>query len=131
MIAFCKDKQRRDLVLQTSGINGLDYLEVAGTTGCGTQLALTFLKDARGLALTPANISLTGDTPLLATGILPATNEDRFTVTVQLYGTGDFSPYTLTLVVSQTNNDPPPGIDRKSTRLNSSHRIASRMPSSA
>ena len=111
MIAFCKDKQRRDLVLQTSGINGLDYLEVAGTTGCGTQLALTFLKDARGLALTPENISLTGDTPLLATGILPATNEDRFTVTVQLNGTGDFSPYTLTLVVSQANNDPPPGID--------------------
>lgn len=111
MIAFCNDKQRRDLVLQTRGLNGLDYLEVLGPAGCGNQLALTFLKNARGLALTPANISLTGDTALQATAILPTTSEDPLMVTVQLSGTGDFSPYTLTLVASQTNSDPPAGID--------------------
>jgi hypothetical protein len=111
MIAFCKDKQRSELILQTPGVNGLDYLEVLGAPGCGNQLALTFLKDARALALMPANISLTGDTVLQVTNILPATAEDPLTVTVQLDGTGDFSPYTLTLVVSATNSDPPPGID--------------------
>ncbi|HWG19552.1 MAG TPA: hypothetical protein VG225_03415 [Terracidiphilus sp.] len=111
MIAFCKDKQRRNLVLQTNGVNGLDYLEVLGTPGCGNQLALTFLRDARGLALTPSNISLTGDTLLQATNILPATSDDPLTITVQLSGTGDFSPYTLALVTSQTNPDPAPGID--------------------
>jgi len=111
MIAFCKDKQRRDLVLQTPGLNGLDYLEVLGTAGCGSQLALTFLKPAQGLALAPQNILLSGDTALQVTGVLPATNADPLTVTVQLNGTGDFSPYTLTLVVSQTNPDPPPGVD--------------------
>jgi Baseplate J-like protein len=111
VIAFCKDKQRRDLVLQKRGLNGLDYLEVLGPAGCGNRLALTFLKDARGLALTPANISLTGDTALQVTSILLATAEDPFTITVQLNGTGDFSPYTLTLTTSQTNADPPAGID--------------------
>jgi hypothetical protein len=111
MIAFCQNQQRRELVLQTPGLNGLDYLEVLGPTGCGTQLALTFLKNAQGLALTAANISLTGDTVLEVTGVGPVSSEDPLTVVVQLSGTGDFSPYTLTLVVSQTNSDPPPGID--------------------
>ncbi len=111
MIAFCQNQQRRELVLQTPGVNGLDYLEVLGPTGCGTQLALTFLKDARPLTLAPANISLTGDIALDVTGIQPASSADPLTVIVQLSGTGDFSPYTLTLVVDQTNSDPPPGID--------------------
>jgi hypothetical protein len=111
MIAFCTGKQRRNLLLQQPGTNGLDYLEVLGPPGCGDQLALTFLKDARGLMLTTENISLTGDTPLAVTNILPASNDDPLTVTIQLNGSGDFSPYTLTLVQSSTNNDPPAGID--------------------
>jgi predicted phage baseplate assembly protein len=111
VIAFCKDKQRRELILQTPGINGLDYLEVLGMPGCGDQLALTFIKDARGLTLTPANISLTGGTVLQVTGVAPASSEDPLTITVYLNGTGDFSPYTLTLVKSATNADPPAGID--------------------
>jgi hypothetical protein len=111
MTAVSSAKQRRSLVEQTAGLNGLDYLEVLGMTGCGDQLALTFLKDARGLALTPANISLTGDLPLQVTRILPATKDDQLTVTVQLSGTGDFSPYILTLVQSAANPDPPAGID--------------------
>lgn len=111
MIAFCKDKQRRDLVLLTSGLNGLDYLEVLGSPGCGSQLALTFLKPAQSLALTPANISLTGDTILNVTGVQAPTSADPLTITVQLDGSGDFSPYTLTLVASQTDPDPPQGID--------------------
>ncbi len=111
MIAFCQNQQRRELVLETPGVNGLDYLEVLGPAGCGTQLALTFLKDARGLGLAAQNISLTGDTALQVTGVQAATSEDPLTVTVQLSGTGDFSPYTLALVVSSTNSDPPQGID--------------------
>ncbi len=111
MIAFCKDKQRRNLVLETKGVNGLDYLEVLGPAGCGSQLALTFVKDARGLTLTPANISLTGDTVLAATAVLPANAEDPLTIVVQLDGMGDFSPYMLALVTGPANNDPPAGID--------------------
>ncbi|HTX77636.1 MAG TPA: hypothetical protein VMD29_15610 [Terracidiphilus sp.] len=111
MIAFCSNQQRRNLVLGKKGLNGLDYLEVLGPMGCGKQLALTFLNDARSLALTPANISITGDTAIQATGITPATKDDPYTITVQLSGSGDFSPYTLTIVTSSTNSDPPKGID--------------------
>ena len=80
MIAFCQNPRRRELVLQTPGVNGLDYLEVLGAVGCGSRLALTFLKDARSLALAPTNIALTGDTVLQVTDILPATDEDPLTV---------------------------------------------------
>jgi hypothetical protein len=111
MIAFCQNQQRRELVLETPGLNGLDYLEVLGPTGCGSQLALTFLKNAQGLALTAGNIALTGDTALAVKGVQPPSSEDPLTVVVELSGTGDFSPYTLTLVASPTNSDPPPGID--------------------
>jgi hypothetical protein len=75
MIAFCKDKQRRELILQTPGVNGLDYLEVVGPPGSGEQLALTFIKDARGLTLAPANISLTGGAVLQVQSVAPATSE--------------------------------------------------------
>ncbi|HKF48716.1 MAG TPA: hypothetical protein VKB38_15265 [Terracidiphilus sp.] len=111
MIAFCKDKQRANLILTTPGVNGLDYLEVLGSPGCGSQLALTFLKPAQSLALAPANIQLAGDTILNVTGIQPPTSDDPNTITVQLDGTGDFSPYTLTLVKGPNDPDPPPGVD--------------------
>ena len=111
MIAFCGNKQRRDLVLQTPGLNGLDYVEVLGPTGCGSQLALTFLKPAQSVALAPANILLSGDTALNVVGILPPTSDDPNTILVQLDATGDFSRYTLTLITSATNPDPPSGID--------------------
>jgi hypothetical protein len=111
MIAFCSDKQRRDRVLHKIGLNGLDFLEVLGPMGCGDQLALTFLKPAQSFALTPDNIQLTGDTILQVTSVKPATSADPLTVIVQLSGSGDFSPYTLTLVTSPSNSDPPKGID--------------------
>ena len=111
MILFCQDKRRRDLVLQTPNLNGIDYLEVIGSAGCGKQLALTFLKDARSLQLTAANIQLTGDTSIGVTSIHPATNQDPLTITIVLGQTGDFSRYSLALVTSAQDSDPPPGID--------------------
>ena len=53
MIYFCAQKNRRALVLQNPTLNGIDYLEVAGVSGCGQQLAVTLLKDARSVVLTP------------------------------------------------------------------------------
>ena len=111
MIVFCAGKERRNLVLATMGVNGLDYLEVLGAPGCGDKLALTFLKPAAGLKLKKENFSLTGDTVIQVENVHQPTKEDLLTITLELSGTGDFSPYTLTLVASQTNNDPPPGID--------------------
>jgi len=112
MIAFCTDKRRRDRVLRTPGLNGIDYVEVVGRKpGCGKTLALTFLKDARNLSLAPENVSLTGHTTLVVAGIASATDSDPITVTISLDATGDFSPYSLSLVVGPLDPDPPPGID--------------------
>ena len=49
VIYFCAQSDRRELVLQ-SQLNGIDFLEVLGDPGCGTELAVTFLKDAQTLA---------------------------------------------------------------------------------
>jgi hypothetical protein len=111
MIAFCGNRQGRDLVLQTPGLNGLDYVEVLGPTGCGNQLALTFLKPAQSLGLAAGNLLLSGGTTLNVMGIQVPTADDPNTMVVQLDGSGDFSPYTLMLVTSPTNFDPPDGID--------------------
>src|SRR5215470_14698071 len=63
MIYFCSQKNRRALVLQSPDLNGIDYLEVAGDSVCGNRLSVTFLKDARALALTPDNLAITGGEP--------------------------------------------------------------------
>jgi hypothetical protein len=132
MIAFCQDKRRRDLVLQTQGLNGIDYLEVLGAPGCGTQLAVTFLKDPRGLALTVSNFLIAGDTMPNVTGVAPAAG-DPLTLVVSLDATGDFSPYTLTLVTGMVvagvaDTDPPAGIDRQLASVDFSFKAACPSP---
>jgi hypothetical protein len=111
MMLFCQNKNRRELVLLTPGLNGIDYLEVIGMAGCGTQLALTFLKPPGNLGLTAANIQLAGDTTPTVTNIQGPTAADPLTVTISLNATGDFSPYSLTLVTSAVDSDPPSGVD--------------------
>jgi hypothetical protein len=111
MIYFCSQKNRRALVLQSPALNGIDYLEVIGNTGCGQQLALTLLKDARLLSLTPANIAITGGTPVQAISVSPATAAAPFIIIVNLNQAGDFSPYTLTLVAGPGIVDPPDAFD--------------------
>jgi uncharacterized phage protein gp47/JayE len=111
VIYFCAQKNRREKVLQVAGLNGIDYLEVLGPPGCGRQLAVTFLKDATSLALTPANITVTGDTTLQVVSIDPATVADPLVVTINLDKTGDFAPYTFAIVAGAGITDPPDGID--------------------
>jgi hypothetical protein len=119
MIYLCGQSNRRELVLAAPGLNGIDYLEVTGPPGCGTELAITFLKDARGLTLTQANVIITGDAPVSVKSLTPATAQDPYLLTVQLEKTGDFAPYTLRLAATQTaadgtvtvTPDPPDGLD--------------------
>lgn len=111
MIYFCSQKNRRALVLQNPTLNGIDYLEVVGTTGCGQQLAVTLLKDARSAALTPDNVIITGGAPVRATSISPSGIEDPFALLIDLDGHGDFSMYQLQFVASHGIADPPDGFD--------------------
>jgi hypothetical protein len=111
MIYFCSQKNRRALVLQSPNLNGIDYLEVIGPSGCGTQLAITFLKNARSLALDSGNIVISGGAAVTVHSIAPATKEDPLVITISLNETGDFSAYTLTLVAGPGIVDPPDGLD--------------------
>ena len=111
MIYFCSDKNRRSLVLASPALNGIDFLEVIGPSGCGTQLALTLLKDARTLTLTPDNIAITGGAPIQVVSISPATDDAPFVLTVNLAGPGDFSLYQLAVVAGPGISDPPDGFD--------------------
>jgi hypothetical protein len=119
MIYFCSQQNRRALVLANPTINGIDYLEVAGSTPCGTQLALTLLKDARSLtgakALTAANFVVTSSdgsgTAIQVVSVTPATNDAPFVLQLSLSASGDFSPYTLTLVAGAGRTAPPSGFD--------------------
>lgn len=118
MIYFCSQKNRRDLVLRSALLNGIDYLEVlTDHPGCGKQLAITFLKDARSLALSPVNIMVAGDTPLQVLEVDAATGDDPLVVIVTLDKTGDFSPYTLTLLDEAGGLDPPAGLDPQLSTL--------------
>ena len=112
MIYFCAQKNRRELVLASANLNGIDYLEVLGSPGCGNQLAVTFLKPASSLGLASGNISITTNgAPVQAVSILPVSAQDPAVVTINLDTTGDFSTYTLTLVAGPGGTDPPEGID--------------------
>lgn len=111
MIYFCAAKNRRSLVLAAPGLNGIDFLEIVGPTVCGKELALTLLKDARSLALTPDNILISGGGPVHVASISPATNDYPYVVTVNLDGPGDFSPYQLAIVAGPGIAEPPDGFD--------------------
>ncbi len=117
MIYFCTKQNRRALVLQHAGLNGIDYLEVcegSGDCGCGKKLLLTFLKDARSLNLSLDQIRIAGGgafAQVQAVKIDPAVADAPRVVTIELNAAGDFSQYTLTLMANAKTDDPPDGID--------------------
>jgi hypothetical protein len=113
MIYFCSQKNRRALVLQDPSLNGIDFLEVIDSP-CGKKLALTMLKDARGLSLTPLQIAVSGgpdSAAISAIAVFPGTDDQPNVITVMLNHTGDFSTYTLSLVAFPGSAEPPTGFD--------------------
>jgi len=117
VIYFCAQQNRRALVLQHAGLNGIDYLEVSdedGPDGCGTRLLLTLLKDARTRPLAPAQIVVSGGEPTGQIAVVDVTSgsaDAPRVVVIDLAGTGDFAPYSLQLVATPQTDDPPDGYD--------------------
>ena len=115
MIYFCSQKNRRALVLQSASLNGIDYLEVSkGDDGCGKELLITMLKDARSLTLGPPQVQITGGTgasQVTVVSVSAGTDAAPKVVTVELNQSGDFSTYTLALVANPSTTDPPANID--------------------
>ena len=131
MIYFCAQKNRRELVLAQNKLNGIDYLEVVevpGSPGCGTQLTVTFLNPATSLSFDQGQISITGGSPVQATGVTPATARDPTEVTVTLDQTGDFSTYTFALVAGTGTTDPPDGIDPQLASVDFSFKAGCSLP---
>jgi hypothetical protein len=110
MIYFCAQKNRRALV-RGSALNGIDYVEVLGAPGCGTQLAVTFLNDPTSLNLAAANFVITGGAAVTIKSIGPASKDDPLTITLDLDRTGDFTTYTLATIAGPDDPDPPDGLD--------------------
>jgi baseplate J-like protein len=117
VIYFCSQQNRRALVLQHPALNGIEYLEVCDSGSdceCGRKLLVTLLKDARSIALTTAQIKITGggaEAKVRAVNITAATADSPETFTVVLDTAGDFSTYTFTLVANPATADPPGGFD--------------------
>ncbi len=136
MIYFCSQQNRRALVLASHTLNGIDYLEVVGSSPCGKQLALTLLKDARSLtsakALTSANFVIApadgSAAAIPVVQVIPATSDSPFVLLLNLSASGDFSPYTLTLVAGAGRTDPPPGFDPQLASVNFSFKAGCPSP---
>ncbi|WP_446745339.1 baseplate J/gp47 family protein [Silvibacterium acidisoli] len=129
MIYFCSQKNRRSLVLQSPRLNGIDYLEVVGPAGCGKQLELTLLKDARPLNLSPNNITITGGSAVTVASVTGASDDSPLVVTLWLNATGDFSTYTLSLVAGEGIIDPPDGFDPQLSSVTFSFKAGCPTPS--
>jgi len=118
VIYFCSQKNRRSLVLQHPGLNGIDYLEVCSSDdpdcACGQQLFLTLLKDGRGLRFDISQLRFTGGAALAQVhpvSVVPPSDDSPKTLTINLNQAGDFSTYNLTLLANSGTDDPPDGFD--------------------
>ena len=85
-----------------------------GDDGCGKQLLIMLLKDARNISLTTSQVQITGGTAtsqVQAVAVSAGASAAPKVVTVDLNQSGDFSTYTLSLVADPSTPDPPPGFD--------------------
>ena len=113
---FCKNTVRRLLVQDHPAINGIDFLEVISTDQ--KTLELHFFDNLPGEpggipanpTLTKENIRISGGVRVKNINILSvSTNLKILTITVDT--PGDFSTYTLKLVASAADENPPANFD--------------------
>lgn len=110
MTYFCSTQRRRAQVLAHSSLNGIDYLEVIGNPGCGTDLDLTLL---RPLLVLPSvdQIYISGSAPVRVLSVAMSGGVSSRTIRIHLDSTGDFSTYTLSLRAGENALDPPETFD--------------------
>ncbi len=115
--SYCKNPQRRRLVLDTTTLNGIDFLAVSPD-----QQTLTIhLLRATG-ALTRENVRIEGGVRIRPVAITTAAQAgDVLTVTVK--EPGDFSTYTLRLVQSATSDAAPAGFDAPMSSVEFSFKV--------
>ena len=119
----CKSRDRRERVRVARRddkpiINGIDFLEVASTDQ--KTLLIRFLHNLPGSLsdpippapeLKPENIVITGGERVAAVHVLSAERTSDRELTVNVDNPGDFSIYSLHLITSKDNPEPPGGFD--------------------
>ena len=130
MIYFCCDDRRRIEVRDHSTLNGIDFLEVLDLAAASEAerqrtLLVHMLKPFAGL-LTKNNVVIEGgarirDVKALDAKVKPG--DPPHILTVTLNRAGDFSTYTLRLVASEGNSNPPVGFDRLLSAVDFSFKV--------
>jgi hypothetical protein len=126
----CKNENRREAVRNNAAWNGIDFLEVASADQ--KALTVTFIHNLPGQpnpvppvepALTPENIIIEGGVRIRNIEVLSvnATN-NKLTVTVD--EAGDFSWYTLRIISSNIDQNPPTGYDPQLSHVGFSFKAA-------
>lgn len=114
MIYSCCDENRRNAVLG-SALNGIDYLEVLDdplqpVADRQRTLHVYFINDIAA-GFTADNIRIEGGERIRNIQVIPDPVDSGKVLTVEVDMAGDFSIYTLRLVVSDIDLSPPAGID--------------------
>jgi hypothetical protein len=125
----CDSELRRDATRAIGTVNGIDYLEVV--TADQRRLAVHFLRPLPGQAggvptapvVTADNVRIDGGERVVGVRVtvVAAAND---VLTVDVDRAGDFSTYTLRLVASPTDDEPPPGFDPALSSVAFSFKVA-------
>ncbi|MFN7949740.1 MAG: putative baseplate assembly protein [Blastocatellia bacterium] len=143
MIYFCCDERRRNAVKEQTALNGIDFLEVSDNPADPVALRqrtlfVNFIHPLAPASLKAENIRIEGGERIRhikVTGIeygLPASPPSGSppaviaanVLAVRVAEAGDFSTYTLRLVVDADHDDPPAGFDPILSAVDFSFKVA-------
>jgi hypothetical protein len=113
---FCCDSLRRRAVKHHATLNGIAYLEVLDDPNLSDDqrqrtLYVHFIKELGVGALAGGNVRIEGGRRIRNVAVVDAAVIDPLVLAVKLDQAGDFSTYTLRLVVDAENLYPPDGFD--------------------
>ena len=126
---FCCDRRRRNL-LKGSALNGIDFVEVLDHDAPNESerqrtLFLHLINDPVS-ALNETNIRIDGGeriSGIVVESVTPGSGAEANVLTVKLNKYGDFSIYTLRIVQTLEQSDPPSGFDRLFSAVDFSFKV--------
>jgi hypothetical protein len=129
---YCCEDRRREWVRKDDKLNGIDFLEVRDDPEmclCERQRSLTvhFIRDNHLDGFSKENFRIVGGERIrqvAVIGVERGTGDRSHVLTVQVEKPGDFSVYSLRLVRSATDGQPPTGFDVLLSAVDFSFKVA-------